>query len=398
MNILFVSAAFYPTRNQGGRPMKARALARALVRAGHGVTVVAARQRDEESIETIATPWGRHFDDGGVDVHLIDSIHLYRIVTLNPRIGRFWRERAHSFDVVQIFGLYDFIGPAIARRCRRDGIPYTVEPCGMLTPRSRGLWMKRIFHRFVTRPLLRSAETIVVTSAGEHEEASSMWSDECAVELRPNGIDLEEAKAVRNADELRTRLLQRWQVSQDRPYFVFIGSLVHVKGLDLLLRAFRLATTNSSLLIIGPELEPRYADSLKELVSTSALGERVWFVGPLAGEEKRAVLGGGQLHILPSRNENFGNVVLEAAALGVPSLITEGCGVKDVASKFSHVVPCSVEGLTEGLRDLVDTSDLRSRLAEATVGEVEKLGWDAIVSKQVKVFESARDRFKEQAD
>ena len=150
--------------------MKARALARALVRAGHGVTVVAARQRDEEPIETSGTPWGRRFDDGGVDVHLIDSIHLYRIVTLNPRIGRFWRERAHSFDVVQIFGLYDFIGPAIARRCRRSGIPYTVEPCGMLTPRSRGLWIKRIFHRFVTRPLLRSAESMVVTSAGEQEE------------------------------------------------------------------------------------------------------------------------------------------------------------------------------------------------------------------------------------
>lgn len=376
--------------------MKARALARALVRAGHGVTVVAARQRDEESIETIATPWGRRFNDGGVEVHIVDSIHLYRLVTLNPRVERFWRARSDSFDVVQIFGLYDLIGPAIARRCRCDGIPYTVEPCGMLTPRSRGFWIKRIFHRLVTRPLLRGAATMVATSTGEHEEAGSTWGDECAVELRSNGIDLEEAMAVRDADGLRTRLLQRWQLSQDRPYLVFLGSLAQVKGVDLLLRAFKLANTDCSLVIIGPELEPRYADSLKEIVSTLALDERVRFVGPLGGEEKRAVLGGAQIHILPSRNENFGNVVLEAAALGVPSLITENCGVKDVASKFSHVVPCSVDGLARGLKDLLDTSDLRDRLAGATVREIQLLGWDAIVPKQVKIFEAALDRLDEQ--
>ena len=230
-------AAFYPTRNQGGRPASARALASALARAGHELIVVAARQRDEEIIETVKTSWGRKFDDEGVQVHLLDSIYLRRIVTLNPKLGRFWTAIGQGVDVVHVFGLYDFLGPAIARRCKRDGIPYSVEPCGMLTPRSRGLWSKKLFHLLVTQPLLNGTQAVVVTSNGEREEVLARCPGVRDVQLRHNGVESAAPLPVDRARKVRSTLFRQWGMNSNVPYLVYLGAIAQVKGLDLLITA-----------------------------------------------------------------------------------------------------------------------------------------------------------------
>src|SRR6266853_6720035 len=69
------------------------------------------------------------------EVNGVLSVYLptwfrYRAATWNPAIARFCRERLGDFDVVHIFGLYDLLGPAVASECRKQKIPYLIEPFG----------------------------------------------------------------------------------------------------------------------------------------------------------------------------------------------------------------------------------------------------------------------------
>src|SRR5260370_11867227 len=77
---------------------------------------------------------------------------------------RFCSARLRDFDVVRIFGLYVFLGPAVAAACRRTGIPYVVEPIGMFLPVVRNFLLKRMYPLFLGQPILRGARKIIATS------------------------------------------------------------------------------------------------------------------------------------------------------------------------------------------------------------------------------------------
>ncbi len=59
------------------------------------------------------------------------------------------------------------LGPRVAAACREKKIPYVVEPIGMIVPRVRNLWLKRMYHRFLGREMLAGASAIVATAEQE---------------------------------------------------------------------------------------------------------------------------------------------------------------------------------------------------------------------------------------
>ena len=76
-------------------------------------------------------------------------------------------------------------------------------------------------------------------------------------------------------------------------------------------------------MIAGPDADG-YEAAMKQLASQLRIGDSVSFVGPRHGAEKAAVLAEAELFVLPSHTENFGIVVAEALAAGVPCIATTG--------------------------------------------------------------------------
>ena len=70
------------------------------------------------------------------------------------------------------------------------------------------------------------------------------------------------------------------------------------------------------LLIAGKD--DGHQSFLDEKVKNLNLTDRVFFIGELQGVDKVKFLSGGDLFVLPSHNENFGNVYLESLACGTP--------------------------------------------------------------------------------
>jgi glycosyltransferase involved in cell wall biosynthesis len=106
---------------------------------------------------------------------------------------------------------------------------------------------------------------------------------------------------------------------------LFLGRIHPIKGLDVLLRAWRATQQRFGewrLIIAGPDNDG-HLTRMQTLASDLKL-ERVYFVGPLYGRDKWLAYGNSDLFVLPTHSENFGLAVAEALAAGIPVIVTRG--------------------------------------------------------------------------
>ncbi len=96
---------------------------------------------------------------------------------------------------------------------------------------------------------------------------------------------------------------------------LYVGSLIQRKGLDLLMPALAMTDPGITLAIAGegPERE-----CLKEQIRSLGLQERVTFLGYVEGEPLRELYRTSDAFILPTREDCFGLVILEAMCASLP--------------------------------------------------------------------------------
>src|SRR5260370_34275728 len=195
MRILSVTQSYAPFNEFGGRPVKVEALAPGLAQRGHEVTVLtadwgfesrAAGGNNAGEVKRSAFGWTREVN-GVRSIYLPTWFH-YRAATWNPAIARYCRARLASFNVVHIFGLYDLLGPAAARECRKQKIPYVVEPIGMFVPIVRNIFLKRVYHARWGKEMLGGAAAVIATAEQEVEELAGGGSPRSKIVLRRNGV------------------------------------------------------------------------------------------------------------------------------------------------------------------------------------------------------------------
>src|SRR5215831_11450346 len=151
MRILNVTESYAPFYEFGGPPAKVEALSQGLVERGHEVTVLTAdwglRKRIGEGPQEKAyekTRFGWSGEGHGVKAIYLPTWLRYRATSWNPTIGPFLTARLEEFGIVHIFGIYDFLGPAVAKACRKRQLPYVLEPIGMFVPIVRNVLLKKL--------------------------------------------------------------------------------------------------------------------------------------------------------------------------------------------------------------------------------------------------------------
>ncbi len=119
------------------------------------------------------------------------------------------------------------------------------------------------------------------------------------------------------------------QVTPPAPLkLIYIGQLIPRKGIDLLIEAvsnLMMTYPDFSLTLVGDG-----ANRAQYEAQAKPLGNRVQFLGVMPADQVRAYLSGFHALILPSRHDGWGVVINEALSLGVPVIISDGCGAVDL--------------------------------------------------------------------
>jgi glycosyltransferase involved in cell wall biosynthesis len=234
-------------------------------------------------------------------------------------------EALDGVELLHISAIWQPLGLPLQRAALARGIPVLHSLRGALGPYSfqHGWWKKLPYFLLKERPLLQKAAGLHITSTQESRELG--WLGLHAPRyLLPNPMDLQ---TLRPDPALGAACRARMGLEDNTPLLLICGRQHHKKGLDLLPPVLStLREARWQLLVVGGDSDGSGLRLRRQLESAGLGGRLLWQPTVPAG-----ALGGlynaADLLLLPSRHENFGNVVVEALACGCAVAISDRTGV-----------------------------------------------------------------------
>jgi glycosyltransferase involved in cell wall biosynthesis len=228
-------------------------------------------------------------------------------------------------QLLHLSAIWQPLGLPLQRAAMARDIPVLHSLRGALGPYSlsSGWWKKLPYLLLLERPLLQRAAGLHVTS---HQEARELdWLRLRAPrQLLANPLDL---RQLRPDPELRQRWRQRLAIPAGTPLLLVCGRQHHKKGLDLLPELLASQRHQAwRLLLVGGD-EDGSGAGLRRDLQRRGLGERLQLEPTMPSADLVGVYNAADLLLLPSRHENFGNVVVEALGCGCAVLISDRTGV-----------------------------------------------------------------------
>jgi glycosyltransferase involved in cell wall biosynthesis len=175
---------------------------------------------------------------------------------------------------------------------------------------------------------------------------------------------------------------------KDAPLAVALGRLHRNKGLDVLLHAAALVPE----LVVWIAGEGPERDALENLARDLGVSQRVKFLG--WRNDRAALYKAADVCVYPSREEPFGNVVVEAWLCGVPIVTTASTGPAWLARNGEDAILTPIDdvpALAAAIRSVIASKALATRLAVAGKRRVaEEFSENAIVKRYVDLFVKVR--------
>ena len=232
-----------------------------------------------------------------------------------------WAELLHLSSIWQPLGL------SVQKAAHAARVPVIQTLRGALGPYSWGRgWWKKIPYFFLNeRPLLQRAAALHCTTMQEAREIAWLRLRP-PIHLIPNPMELSQlCPNQRLGHEFRHRI----GISAAETLFLVVGRLHHKKGLDLLPTVLNgIAHRRWQILFIGKD-EDGTGRRLKRDLMCMGLADRCHWLDHLPAEQLAGPYNAADCLLLPSRHENFGNVVVEALACGCGVLVSDRVGVAE---------------------------------------------------------------------
>ena len=277
-----------------------------------------------------------------------------------------------DFDVVHVHAVLSHAPLAAAAACR-----------------AHKAWRKRVLMLAAGHRALDRAAAIHCTSAGEAGDLRAQGYDNTTV--IPLGVDvpvdLEEYRVQPHGGTGR--------VADTSPYVLSLSRLDPKKNLETLIRAFAEARPHAGppwRLVVAGDGDPQYAAALREAARKADVEAHVDFVGWVDGAGKQALLGGASLFALPSHHENFGIAVLEAAAYGVPSVVSRGVQLGDSleSAGAAWLTGSDLTSFGAALTAAISDADERARRAVLARTVAERFSWQRVATQLVALYTAVR--------
>jgi len=217
-----------------------------------------------------------------------------------------------------------------------------------------------------------------------------------------NGIDTSFFSPEQVSDDQKSLLKQQLKIKDTDFVFVFVGRLVGDKGINELIKAFSALNKQenqqrSKLLLVGPleqELDPLYPETLNEIENNPDI------VSVGFQKDVRPYFAISDALVFPSYREGFPNVVMQAGAMELPSIVSDinGCNEIIVENENGVIVPVKdSESLREEMEKMILDKDYYQTLKKNARPMIEdrfeqSVIWNAILSEYRKLIKEREFR------
>lgn len=253
-------------------------------------------------------------------------------------------------DIFHGHGLWQLPVHTMASLSRKRKIPYLITPRGMLEPWAlqQSKFIKRVFLELFQYKDLAHATCIHATAKMEAENIRKLGFKN-PVAVIPNGIDISEFP------------LPKQKPAKDNKTLLFLSRIHPKKGIELLIDAWKeqdAGVRKQWQVEIAGNGDDAYNASLQAKINNSGLQDEIRIIGPQFGADKLAAYHRADLFVLPTYSENFGIVVAEALACGVPVITTMGTPWEELNTcKAGWWIEIGTKSLAETLAEALKLSE-----------------------------------------
>lgn len=351
------------SRSRGGPSFAITSMARGLTATGLRVDI--ATTDDDGAGRRTDVPLGEPLVRGGAAYWYFPR--QSRFYTVSVPLTLWLARNASKYDLIHIHGLFSYptLPAALFAYARR--VPYVVRPLGTLNRwgmQNRHPWIKGLSFRLLEGNILGRAAVVHYTSEQERLEAQVLGFEQQRAVVVPLGIDVGWFDSLPPRGWLENRAPH---LASRKMIFLFLSRLAPIKGLDLLLPAFahlrERASKGAALVIVGSG-ERDFVTRMRQLCSSLGIEQDVFWAGFLSGRDKLSAFAEADAFVLPSYSENFGVAAVEAMASRLPVIVSDQVGIhREIAEgEAGLVTDCSVRSLTNAMRIVAHSADLRQRL------------------------------------
>ena len=199
-----------------------------------------------------------------------------------------------------------------------------------------------------------------------------------------NGIDTSFFNPKLFSKEENQALKNDLKIQSDDFVFIFVGRIVGDKGINELVGAFNKLSNNKKgikLLLVGPfeeELDP-LQELTKNIIKTNT---QIVSVGYQNDVRPYFAIGNGL--VFPSYREGFPNVVMQAGAMGLPSIVSNINGCNEIIENNINgfIIPVKdQEAVYEAMHKLILNKEMKKKARKMITDRFEqKVVWDALLS------------------
>ncbi len=276
------------------------------------------------------------------------------------------RRQLRNTDVVHLHGVWALSNLQVAAAARSMGVPYIVSLHGMLDDWcvAQGSTKKKVFLSLGGRYFLEKAARVHCTAQAEADQ-SKKWFPNGAEAIIPCLVDLEPYRDLPGPALARKKFSVLY--NGDDPTVLFLSRLHFKKGPEFLLQAaanLKSQGVKGQVAFAGTG-DPAYVESLKHMANKLGIHDRVHFLGMVVGREKLSLYQSADLFVLPTSQENFGLVLIEALACGTPVITTKGVDIwRDLqASGCAAISEQAPTELAMSIATILKDNNLRANMA-----------------------------------
>jgi len=351
---------------------------------GYGSTILTSdhRAKDAPAEEQREGVWIHRLPEG-------PGVLAYRWV----RGARRWLAEA-EYELIHAHSYRNYLTSLAHRTVRRRGVPYVLQPHGQLLMYrhflgAAGSVPYRVYDTATGKREVLDADAVILATEQEREEALAFGVKAERAHVIPVGVAARDEPGKERGGDERLTVLFVGRLSPDRNLEQVLHALAKLPASAQ--QAVRVRFVggggNRSRLNRGES----YPARLRRLAGELGVSKMCEFVGPLYGEDLDAAYAEADVFVYPSRYENFGQTVLEAAGHGLPVIATATGVARDVVveGNTGHLVPLDdASALSDRLRHLIEDREAIAHMGRTMFEQVQSAyQWPRIVDRYVTLYE-----------